>query len=116
MLFTFSLLSKIMAKLTVDLATSADILGTTADRFLVWLKRDYLHSLLYFNDTPQISIFTLARILDTTPRELVDFLEESELEDRLDLQDALEAIAESERLGEQPIAWESVVAELVYGK
>ena len=28
-----------------------------------------------------------------TPRELVDFLEESDLEDRLDLQDALEAIA-----------------------
>ena len=113
MLFPFSLLSKIMAKLTVDLATSADVLGTTPDRFLAWLKREYLHSLLYFNDTPQISIFTLARILDTTPRELVDFLEESELEDRLDLQDALEAIAESERLGEQPIPWDSVVGELV---
>jgi hypothetical protein len=69
--------------------------------------------LLYFNDTPQISIFTLARILDTTPRELVDFLEESELEDRLDLQDALDAIAESERLGEKPIPWGSVVGELV---
>jgi len=94
MLLTFSLLSKIMAKLTVDLATSADVLGTTPDRFLAWLKREDLHSLLYFNDTPQISIFTLARILDTTPRELVDFLEESDLEDRLDLQDALEAIAE----------------------
>ena len=26
------------------------------------------------------------------------------------------AIAESERLGEQPIPWESVVGELVYGK
>jgi len=44
---------------------------------------------------------------------LVDFLEETDLEDRLDLQDALEAIAESEKLGEQPIAWESVVGELV---
>jgi hypothetical protein len=54
-----------MAKLTVDLATSADVLGTTPDRFLAWLKREDLHSLLYFNDTPQISIFTLARILDT---------------------------------------------------
>jgi hypothetical protein len=66
--------------------------------------------LLYFNDTPQISIFTLARILDTTPRELVDFLEESDLEDRLDLQDALEAIAESERLGEYPIPWEQILS------
>ncbi len=54
--------------------------------------------------------------MDTTPKELVDFLEESELEDRLDLQDALEAISESESLGEHPIPWESVVAELVYGK
>jgi hypothetical protein len=62
-----------MAKLTVDLATSADILGTTPDRFLAWLKRKYLHGLLYFNDTPQISVFTLAKILDTTPRELVGF-------------------------------------------
>ena len=102
-----------MAKLTVDLATSADVLGTTPDRFLAWLKREDLHGLLYFNDTPQISIFTLAKILDTTPRELVDFLEETDLEDRLDLQDALEAIGESERLGEQPIPWESVVGELV---
>jgi hypothetical protein len=110
MLLTFSLLSKIMAELTVDLATSADVLGTTPDRFLAWLKREDLHSLLYFNDTPQISIFTLARILDTTPRELVDFLEESDLEDRLDLQDALEAIAESERLGEYPIPWEQILS------
>jgi hypothetical protein len=102
-----------MAKLTVDLATSADILGTTPDLVLAWLKREYLHSLLYFNDTPQISVFTLAKILDTTPRELVGFLEETDLEDRLDLHDALEAIAESEKLGEQPIPWESVVGELV---
>jgi len=102
-----------MAKLTIDLATSAEVLGTTPDSFLNWLKREHLHSLLYFNDMPQISIFTLARILDTTPRELVDFLEETEREDHLDLQDALEAIAESESLGEQPVAWESVVGELV---
>jgi len=80
--------SEIMAKLTVDLATSADVLGTTPDRFLAWLKREDSHNLLYFNDTPQISIFTLAKILDTTPRELVNFLEETDLEDRLDLQDA----------------------------
>ena len=105
-----------MAKLTVDLAISADVLGTTPDRFLAWLKREHLHSLLYFNDIPQISIFTLARILDTTPRELVDFLEETELEDRLNLQDALEAIAESEKLREQPIIWKSVAGELVHGK
>jgi hypothetical protein len=105
-----------MANLTVDLATSANFLGTTPDRFLAWLKLEDSHSLLYFNDTPQISIFTLAKILDTTPRELVDFLEETNLEDRLDLQDALEAIAESDRLGEQPIPWDSVVGELVYGK
>jgi hypothetical protein len=70
------------------------------------INHEHLHSLLYFNDTPQISIFTLAKILDTTPRGLVDFLEETKLEDRLDLQDALEAIAESERLGKQPIPWE----------
>jgi len=99
-----------MARLTVELTTSADVLGTTPDRFLAWLKREDSHSLLYFNDTPQISIFTLARILDTTPRELVDFLEETELEDRLDLQDALEAIAESERLGEYPIPWEQILS------
>jgi hypothetical protein len=102
-----------MAKLTVDLETSADVLGTTPDRFLAWLKQEDSQGLLYFNDTPQISIFTLAKILDTTPRELVDFLEESDLEDRLDLQDALEAIAESERLGEQPIPWKSLVEEFV---
>ena len=62
--------------MTVDLTTSADVSGTTPDRFLAWLKCEYLHNLLYFNDMCQISIFTLARILDTTPRELVDFLEE----------------------------------------
>ena len=42
-----------------------------------------------------------------------DFLEETDIEDRLDLKDALDAIAESEKLGEQPIPWESVVGELV---
>jgi len=64
MLFTFSLSSKTIGKLTVDLATSADVLGTTPDRFWAWLKREDSYSLLYFNDTPQISIFTLAKILD----------------------------------------------------
>ncbi len=109
----FSLLGKSMIKLTIDLETSAEVLGTTPDSFLDWLKREHLHSLIYFNDMPQISIFTLARILDTTPRELVNFLEETEIEDRLDLQDALDAIAESERLGEKPVPWESMVGELV---
>jgi hypothetical protein len=41
-----------MAKLTVDLETSADVLGTTPDRFLAWLIPNHL-------DRATDGIFTL---------------------------------------------------------
>jgi hypothetical protein len=55
-----------MAKLTLDLQTSAELLGTTPDYFLVWLQNEQPSGIITLNNQPQVSIFTLACILDTT--------------------------------------------------
>jgi len=64
-----------MHKLTFDLATSAEVLGTEPEAFLELVRRENLHGVIYFAGSPQVSIFTLARLLDTTPRELLEILE-----------------------------------------
>ncbi len=63
-----------MTKLTLDLETSAEVLGTTPDNFLAWLQNEQPSSIITLNNQPQVSIFTIARILDTTAQELLNLL------------------------------------------
>ncbi|PZV09267.1 MAG: hypothetical protein DCF32_02780 [Leptolyngbya sp.] len=65
--------------LTLDLSTSASILGTQPDLFLRFLKTKNIPGVLFFVDEPQISIFTLAQLLNTQPEILMDWLEDEAL-------------------------------------
>jgi hypothetical protein len=75
-----------MTKLTLDLSTSAEVLGTTPDHFLAWLQREQPSSIITLDNQPQVSIFTLARILDTTAQELLSLLSISKDKDLLEPQ------------------------------
>lgn len=75
-----------MTKLTLDLQTSAEVLGTTPDHFLAWLQSEQPSSIITLDNQPQISIFTLARILDTTAQELLNLLSISKDQDLLEPQ------------------------------
>ena len=75
-----------MTKLTLDLQTSAEVLGTTPDYFLAWLQREQPNSIITLDNQPQVSIFTLARILDTTAQELLNLLSTSKDKDLLEPQ------------------------------
>ncbi|MGB3308250.1 MAG: hypothetical protein WBG32_02510 [Nodosilinea sp.] len=65
--------------LTLDLSTSASILGTQPDLFLSFLKAKSIPGVLFFAEEPQISIFTLAQLLNTQPEILMDWLEDEAL-------------------------------------
>ena len=75
-----------MTKLTLDLQTSAEVLGTTPDHFLAWLQSEQPSGIITLDTNPQVSIFTLARILDTTAQELLDLLSISKNRDLLEPQ------------------------------
>ncbi|WP_190400314.1 hypothetical protein [Pseudanabaena sp. FACHB-1998] len=72
-----------MTKLTLDLQTSAEVLGTTPDHFLAWLQNEQPSGIITLDNQPQVSIFTLARILDTTAQELLNLLSISKNQDLL---------------------------------
>lgn len=76
-----------MTKLTLDLQTSAEVLGTTPDHFLSWLQSEQPSGIITLDNQPQISIFTLARILDTTAQELLNLLSISKAKDLLETQE-----------------------------
>jgi len=65
--------------LTLNLATSASIVGTQPDLLLQFLKQQNIPGVLYFSDEPQVSIFTLAQLLNTQPEVLLDWLEDEAL-------------------------------------
>jgi hypothetical protein len=75
-----------MTKLTLDLQTSAEVLGTTPDHFLAWLQNEQPSGIITLDNKPQVSIFTLARILDTTAQELLNLLSISKDKDLLEPQ------------------------------
>lgn len=73
-----------MTLLTLDLDTSASILGTEPELFLKFLKTKNIPGVLFFTEKPQISIFTLAQLLNTKPEILLDWLEDEALAESIE--------------------------------
>ncbi|MGF1566769.1 MAG: hypothetical protein ACFCVD_01615 [Nodosilinea sp.] len=68
-----------MPTLTLDLTTSAQLLGTEPDLLLNFIQREKLAGVLFFEARPQVSVFTLAGLLNTTPEVLLDWMEDESL-------------------------------------
>ena len=65
-----------MIRLAMDLESSAEILGTEPETFLEFAQREHLEGIIRLDDQWRVSIFTLARLLDTTPEVLLDLVED----------------------------------------
>jgi hypothetical protein len=68
-----------MLTLTLDLASSAEVLGTEPDVFLDFVKKRGIQGVIKLKDTWRVSIFTLAQLLNTTPSMLLELLEDNAL-------------------------------------
>jgi hypothetical protein len=64
-----------MITLTLDLKTSATILGTPEEKLLERLQRQEVEGIC-LDDDWRMSIFVLARLLSTTPDTLLEYLED----------------------------------------
>lgn len=65
-----------MFRLTMDLNTSAQLLGTEPQTFLEYAEREQLDGLLRFNGQWMVSVFTLAHLLGTSSDELIEVMED----------------------------------------
>lgn len=64
-----------MVRLTVDLATSAQLLGVEPQSFLEYAESEQLDGVLRFNGKWMVSVFTLADLLGTSSDELLELME-----------------------------------------
>ncbi|MBI1876660.1 MAG: hypothetical protein HYR94_00160 [Chloroflexi bacterium] len=65
-----------MVQLTMDLESSAELLGTEPKAFLEFVEREQLEGVFKLNGGWRISIFTLAQLLNTTLQNLLELLED----------------------------------------
>ena len=65
-----------MIRLAMNLKSSAEILGTESATLLELVKRERIAGVIRLDDQWRISVFTLARMLDTTPDTLLEFIED----------------------------------------
>jgi len=72
-----------MFRLVVDLDTSAQLLGMEPEAFLRFVEREKLAGIIKSNDHWQVSVFTLAQLLNTTPTTLLELIEDFELGRRI---------------------------------
>jgi hypothetical protein len=73
-----------MFRLTMDLRSSAQLLGIDPRSFLEYAEREQLGGLLRFDDQWMVSIFTLAHLLDTSSEELLEVIEDYALGELMD--------------------------------
>jgi len=65
-----------MIRLAMDLKSSAEILGTEPETFLELVEREHIGGVIRLDDQWRVSVFTLARLLGTTPGDLLEFVED----------------------------------------
>lgn len=65
-----------MIRLTMDLKSSVEVLGTEPATFLELVEREQIEGVIRLDDQWRVSIFTLARLLNTTPEALLEFVED----------------------------------------
>jgi plasmid maintenance system antidote protein VapI len=96
-----------MNVLTVDIEISAEMLGVKPNDLRDLVEREHLQGVLKVDHQWRISVFTLAKLLDTSPEKLLEFLEDYALGE------LMEQIGEDEFLeeGEARDAYQGYRAE-----
>lgn len=65
-----------MFRLTMDVESSAQLLGIDPKGFLEFAEKEHLDGVLKFDDHWVVSVFTLAQLLDTSSEELLELIED----------------------------------------
>jgi hypothetical protein len=65
-----------MLTLTIDMPSSAQVLGTKPEELRSFLVRENTAGVFKFGEEWRISIFTLAQLLNTTPQVLLELIED----------------------------------------
>ena len=65
-----------MLTLTIDMQSSAQVLGTKPEELREWIMRENTEGVLKFGSEWRLSIFTLAQLLNTTPQVLLELIED----------------------------------------
>ena len=65
-----------MMQLTLDIKSSAEMMGTEPEAFLQFLEREQVEGVVKFNESWRVSIFALARLLGTKAETLLDLIED----------------------------------------
>lgn len=65
-----------MRKLTLDLDSSAELLGTEPDAFIEFVSQKSIQGIIKIQDHWRVSIFTLAQLLNTSPASLLTLIED----------------------------------------
>ena len=65
-----------MLTLTIDMQSSAQVLGTKPEELREWIVREKTAGVLKFGEDWRLSIFTLAQLLNTTPQLLLELIED----------------------------------------
>ena len=73
-----------MNVLTLDIELSAEILGVKPNDLRNMVEREHLQGVLKGDHQWRMSIFTLAKLLNTSPEVLLDFLEDYALGELMD--------------------------------
>lgn len=68
-----------MLTLTIDMQSSAQVLGTKPEALREWIAREKTAGVLKFGEEWRLSIFTLAQLLNTTPQVLLELIEDYRL-------------------------------------
>ena len=78
-----------MLTLTIDMQSSAQVLGTKPEELREWIMRENTAGVLKFGSEWRLSIFTLAQLLNTTPQVLLELIEDYMLGSLMNEDDAL---------------------------
>ena len=82
-----------MLSLAFDLPTTAEMLATDSQHLQNFIERDQPKGVLRLGDSDwRVSLFTLARWLDTTPEQLLNLLEDLTFGELLEEADEEEAL------------------------
>lgn len=65
-----------MIRLAMNVESSAQMLGTEPETFLKFVEREHIEGIIRLDDQWRVSIFTLARLLDTTTEILLELFED----------------------------------------
>ena len=73
-----------MNVLTLDIELSAEVLGVKPNELRDMVEREHLQGVLKVDHQWRMSVFTLAKLLNTSPEMLLEFLEDYALGELMD--------------------------------